>query len=330
MSSNSSSGQGPLNRAPNAGAAPTTGSANNNSSAAAKGNNASGGQQKSWMSRLGDMGSKVGSFAGDKNTIIAFMVLAFIAIIVIILYIVYKIRNRNLQSVILVEKPLKLFDMQEAPVTFSSDKIVPTSNGQEYTYSFWVYIVDYDSVSSQHRRLFLRNSGSEVDQGNPVVFMDGRTNRMYIAAKTNMASSVNSLDDLLPENNNATKYMTAVVEYVPLQRWVHISVVLQDNLLTVFKDGDMYTVKNVHDLWNSGSGEERPIFMGTRGNVYVGHAQDNNTPTHGFLSRLQFFNYALMEKDVQDVYAQGPTSSGLLSTVGLNQYGVRTPIYKKD
>lgn len=319
-----------MNRASSNAATPAAPSPGSNNAAKASNAASSGQQQKGWMSRLGDMGNKVGQFAGDKNTIIAFMVLAFIAIIVIILYIVYKIRNRNLQSVILVDKPLKLFDMQEAPVTFSSDKIVPTSNGQEYTYSFWVYIVDYDSVSSQHRRLFLRNSGSEVDQANPVVFMDGRTNRMYIATKTNMASSVNSLDDLLPENNNATKYMTAVVEYVPLQRWVHISVVLQDNLLTVFKDGDMYTVKNVHDLWNSGAGEERPIFMGTRGNVYVGHAQDNNTPTHGFISRLQFFNYALMEKDVQDVYAQGPTSGGVLSTVGLNQYGVRTPIYRKD
>jgi len=279
---------------------------------------------------MSSMGSSVASFVGDRQTTIAFMVLTFIAIIIIIMYVVYKIRNRNLSSVLMVEKPLKLFDMEQAPVTFASDKIVPTNNGQEYTYSFWVYIVDYDTVSNQHRRIFLRNNGSDVDQANPVVFMDGRTNKLYIAAKTNMASEVTDLEGLLPDNNNTSKYLTAVVEYIPLQRWVHISVVLQDNLLTVFKDGDMYTVKNVHDLWDSNSGEERPIFMGTKGNVYIGHAQGNNTPTHGFISRLQFHNYALMEKDVREVYTHGPYSKGILSTMGLNQYGVQSPIYKKD
>lgn len=323
------SSPGPLNRSPPNAAAPALTSNSMNRSAPtanSSGNSAPGGG--GWMSRLSGMGNKVGNFVGNKQTIIAFMALTFIVIIVIILYIVYKIRTRNLQSVLMIEKPLKLFDMDEAPVTFSNSKIVPTNNGQEYTYSFWVYIVDYDSVSSQHRRLFLRNNGSEVDQANPVVFMDGKTNRLYIAAKTNKAGSLTSLDDLLPEKNNTNKYMTAVIEYIPLQRWVHISVVLQDNLLTVFKDGDMYTVKNVHDLWDSNTGEDRPIFMGTRGNVYLGHARDNNTPTHGFLSRLQFFNYALMEKDVQHVYSQGPTSNGLF--LGLDQYGVRSPIYKKD
>lgn len=318
-------GTGPLNWTSSNNAAKS-----NNNAAAGSGSAGGGGWWASVKDSFSSAGSKVNNMLGDKQTTIAFMVLTFVAIIAIIIYIVYKIRNKNLQSVVLLETPLKLFDMEETPVKFSSDKIAPTSNGQEYTYSFWLYLVDYDIVSDQHRLIFVRNPDADVEAANPVVFMDGRTNRLYVSARTNKSQNVDDLSELVPEKSAQNNYLTAVVEYIPLQRWVHISIVMQDNLMTVFKDGDMYTVKNVHDLWNSNEDDERPFFRSTRGHVFVGNMSGNNTPTYGFISRLMFHNYALMEKDVQEVYGQGPTSKGILSRMGMGNYGVRTPVYKKD
>ena len=321
-------GSGPLNRANNANATGT-----NNSSRPANNANANanrGAPAQSWTDKLKSMGSKVGGMLGDRQTTIAFMVLTFVAIIAIIIYIVYKIRNKNLQSVILFDEPMKLFDMEETPKRFSSDKISPTSNGQEYTYSFWIYLVDYDSVSDQHRLMFVRNSESDIDGANPIVFMDGRTNRLFVSARTNKSTSIDGLSDLLPENSANSKYLTAVVEKIPLQRWTHISIVMQDNLMTVFNDGNMYTVKNVFDLWDVNNDGERPFFKSTRGNMFVGNMRGNNTPTYGYISRLMFHNYALMEKDVKEVYGNGPTSKNILSRIGMHNYGVRMPVYRKD
>lgn len=327
-SGSNSVGTGPLNR----NSTPKNSSSSNASPSANAGSSSNAGKSGSggsWTDTISNWGSQMGDMLGDRQTTIAFMVLTVIAIIVIIIYIVYKIRNRNLQSVVMIDNPLRLYEMNQTPVKFSKNKIVPTNNGQEYTYSFWLYLVDYNTVSDQQRLIFLRNDQADIDQANPVVFMDGGTNRLYIAVKTNLANQVDNLSYLLPENNQTSKYLTAVVEYVPLQRWTNIAVVLQDNLLTLFLDGKMYSVKNVHDLWNkTAQGEERPVFKGTKGDVYVGNMSGNNTPTYGFISRLSFYNYALMEKDVMHVYSQGPTSRGILARMGLPAYGLQSPIYK--
>lgn len=334
---NSSNGTGPLNRNAASGesntpasARATNGSASNagrgNSAKASDGNN---NNNNGVWDTLKGWGADLSGKMGGRQTTIAVMVLAFVILVALIVYIVYKIRQRNLQSVVMINTPLKLYQMDKQH-KFASSQIAPTTNGQEYTYSFWLYLVDYDTVSDTHRQIFLRNSDSSLADANPIVFMDGRTNRLYISVRTNQSVQVSSLDELLPENTPTSQYLTATLEYVPLQRWLFVSVVLQDNLMTVFNDGDMYTVKNVTDLWDSTSNNKRPFFKGTNGSVFVGASGANSSPTYGYISRLQFHNYALMESDVKALYAQGPTASGILSTMGLPSYGVRSPIYRLD
>lgn len=281
---------------------------------------------------MSNTASTVGTNLGRRGMTIALVVLTFVAIIVIIVYIIYRIRNRNLQTIIVVNKPLKLFDM-ESPLLFERDKIPPTNNGQEFTYSFWLYLVDYDEISSNHRLVFMRNTESTLGGASPVVFLDGRTNKLYLANRTNMSNdAITSLDQMLPENNIANGYLTGVVEYVPLQRWINITIVVQDNLVMLYQDGEVYSVLNVHDLWDastaSGS-QNRPVLAGTSGDVHVGRRTTEDTPTYGFISGLTFYNHAISQRDIGTVFSAGPTPSSNQPGF-MDKYGLRSPIYKVD
>jgi hypothetical protein len=161
---------------------------------------------------------------------------------------------------------------------------------------------------------------------------------MYIAIKTNRSTSVSTMDNVLSKNS---MYAVSVVDYVPLQRWVNIAFSIQDAILTVFLDGDIYSVRSITDVQNmdpvnttvsanttTGSASAvngRSFYSSSVGDMYIG---DTKALVKGFISRVQYFNYALTQKDIQNVYASGPVKKSLLSFIGLTEYGVRSPVYK--
>jgi hypothetical protein len=270
-------------------------------------------------------GASGGGGSSTSIALVLFVVLALFVLVVVIVYIVYRMRRGDLQSVDLVKQPIKLYNMPST-TNVPSSRIPLTLNGQEFTFSFWLYLVEFQPTS-EHKLLFMRGgNGSDVLSATPIVFLDARTNRLHISIKSNQSPGVATLPAVL--ERDTSRYVSASVDYVPLQRWVNVALVVQDNLLTVYLDGDMYTVENVFDLAPS-SANVRPIFAGTSGDVTVG-AVPGTAPTKGFLGKLQFFNHALMVQDVKSLYAQGPVPASLMSAIGLAAYGVRSPVYRVD
>jgi Concanavalin A-like lectin/glucanases superfamily len=266
----------------------------------------------------------------NKSTVALFIIIALLLIVIIVVYIVYRIRRSDLQNVIVLRDSTRLYNMKQV-YRFDASQIPPTLNGQEFTFSFWLYLVDYP-VAMNHAMLFCRGgSGQSVDKSNPVVFMDKNTNKMHIAVRTTAPrttdlnpSDVNILDTILKRQSG---FLTATIDYVPLQRWVHIMFVVQDNLLTVFMDGDIYTVANIADL---SSGSVRPVFASTNGDVFVGALPGLNQQSRSFMAKLQFYNFAVMHNDVRNSYMEGPTIQSIMGRMGLPGYGVRSPIYRLD
>lgn len=277
--------------------------------------------------------SRLASFAG-KTTIALFIIIALLLLVLIVVYIVYRIKQSDLQSVAIVRSSMRLYNMKQT-FRFDAARIPPTLNGQEYTFSFWIYVVEYPPLSN-HALLFARGgAGQSVDRCNPIVFMNKRTNRMHIAVKTTMPAT----DTLQPDvQGNAildtvlsrrSGFMTTTIEYVPLQRWVHVLFTVQDNLLTTYLDGDIYTVNNIFDMGRAGG--IRPVFAGTSGDVYVGPMPGVNAQPKAFMARLEFYNFAVVHKDVKGLYAQGPAAnSGFMGKLGLAEYGVRSPVYRLE
>jgi hypothetical protein len=269
----------------------------------------------------------------NRGPVVVFVVITILLIAAIVVFIAYRLWRRDLQTAVVLRSPRKLFGTTE-PGSLENSKIPSTVNGQEFSFSFWIYISEFTSTTN-YKLVFQRGGtpAAVTNTSSPIVFLDKSTNRMFISVRSSHESAPTfSLDTIAARGN--LDHMTAIIDYVPLQRWVHYAFVVQDNLLTVFQDGDVYTVENVHDLTetnhNSAAPGVRPFIKSTTGNITWGPLGTNTSETRGYICNLYFFNYALTSKDVRSIYEFGPVSTNVLSRLGIPEYGIRSPIYRVE
>ncbi len=273
--------------------------------------------------------SKVNSMVRKSNVIVILSVITLLVIIAVILYVIYRVRRSDLDSVHIIKKPRKLYyPGRSKPFQFASDKMPVSKHGMEYTYSFWLYINNFE-ITTTHKVIFMRGfNGKNFASASPIIYMDARTNKLYMSVRSNQSVTLTPLQHI--PNGRASRFMTGVVEYVPLQRWVHLAMVVKDNLLTVFMDGEMYTVENVLDLSTNTNGT-RPIFTPSAGDVMVG-SMPGSSNLQGYITQLTFYNHALSLHDIKyDVYSKGPfnVSQSIMGKLGVGDYRLRTPVYKE-
>lgn len=296
----------------------------------------------SWVSALGNRFSKL-----DPTSMVVFSVVCVIVLVMIITYIIWRVRRSDLKSTVLVKDPIQMFGSGVVPLSIDQTKIPPCLSGQEYSYSFWVYIVQYTPASAP-MMLFGRGSQANNQGGSPIVFLDQNTNKMYVSIAIN---STTSKSVAITSVATSTAYVTAQVDYVPMQRWVNIAFVIQDYLLTVYMDGDIYTVRNVTDSPDASSPAAiaaaaasrlastqaqatgaavpppppRPSFSSSTGSIVVG---DSKSQPQAFMSQLLYFNYSLTQQDVYACYSAGPMSPSAMALIGIPAYGIRSPLYR--
>ena len=280
------------------------------------------------------------AFTDNWVTIVTVFTLLFIVLVIV--YVVYRINMNNLQSVTLSSGILKL----ASDYQIKENGYIPnTVNGQEFSYSFWVFVTEVRR-SDAAKLLWYRSTGgagtNAQQEANPVVYMHPTTNKLTIMLKTNMttlgepdytrtrpsdSSTVYTRLSLADQKNE--KILKPTIEYLPLQRWVHVVFVVQDDSVSIYMDGNVYSVDVVTKLQDA-SGNERPVFKGTAGSVVMGVDESFSSaaiaPINGYLSKAEFFNYALMPDHVKRLYAKGPIERTWLSMVGLSGYKFQNPL----
>lgn len=229
-------------------------------------------------------------------------------------------------------------------------------NGKRFTFSFWIYIHNMSKNAGQPRHVLHRGDENNYMTGSPSVIMAPDSNKLHIFFDTTTSETKPSDYD---NQNRITKirWLTAkrgiTIDYVPLQRWVHVGVVVNETanggsiasyvdgeLVNTVTTGQAFKVKKSTD---TNEYEVQPtltnLALARKGDIFVGGANDNEAGLgfSGLVSVVQFFNYDLNSKDIYNVYAQGPmyltAADKLANAIGIgnvtNQYGVRNPIYKK-
>lgn len=234
-------------------------------------------------------------------------------------------------------------------------------NGKRFTFSFWIYIHNLQKNAGQLKHVLHRGEENNSFGGSPAVFLDSTGNKLYIAfgSTTPTTDEPATLAQETPEVR--IKYAAAkrgvTVDYVPIQRWVHISVVANENAnggsISAYVDGELVqtnatnristikgTVSNNGQLINYRvSPTLANLALDRKGNVYIGGANDATAGMgfSGLVSLVEFHNYDLNSKDIYSIYEKGPlyltTADKVANTIGMgaltSQYGVRNPIYKK-
>lgn len=268
-----------------------------------------------------------------SSWIIILIVAAMLILVLVVIYIVSMVKKNKLQNVSMQETMINMTDRNIIPYKVPSTNLSLVTNGQEFSYTFWIILnSNYDSTSD-YKLIMQRgntNTSTFSSNTNPIIFLDKNVNSMYICISTTQVKNQKIPTDILATNQQGqytSGYLISKIDYVPLQRWVFIGIVIKDTTLYVFMDGDLYSATTVYNVFSTNTNSVRPIIKGTNGDLTIG---DKVNTTPGYVSNSKFFNYGLTQKEMQSNYNQGPSKTSLLAMFGLKNYGVRSPIYEID
>lgn len=297
--------------------------------------------------------------SSDKLPMIILIAVTVLIFVFVILYITFAMKSSSLDGKTLVKKPINL-DKLSSPVQVPNGEMPKSVVGMEYSYVFWMYLerfvqtADSNNITKPYHKLIMyRGSVDDQSSANPIIFMDGLSNKLYVVIKTtesSLSQTDKSLHSILSNNyfltdksfDDTTKnlHLVMTIDYVPLQRWVQVGCVVDNKVITLYLDGEIYSVKSVDEFRSARKpyvnrlGKEVPynlIIDKTDGDLFIGKNNLGNRYTiEGYIGKVEYFNYALTMKDVKNSYYSGPISKGILSMFGISQYGFRSPVYKMN
>lgn len=285
-----------------------------------------------------EVSSQVGKLieSGGQAWVIILIIVAMVILVLIVIYIVSMVKKTSLQSVVLQPSIITLDNRSAVPYSVPSANMSLVSNGQEFSYSFWIFLGGSYKPTAQHKILIQRGnqnqySGSLLQIGtstNPLIMLDKSANMMYFAVKTNAVTAAASPSTIFSRDSNGvfngnTGHLVTYIDYVPLQRWVNVALVVKNTAIYIYMDADLYSVISLSDLKLTTN--LNPMMSGSTGDLAIG---DNVMNTPGFISLTRFYNYALGQPDLQTLYNNGPALTTWLSYLGLGNYGVRSPVYE--
>ena len=291
-------------------------------------------------------------FSNEKAPLFIIIGLTIILFVIVILYITFQMKSKNMQGKLLNDAPINL-GSKETPTTVKSADIPLTMSGREYSYGFWLYLetfnptVTVNGMQRNHKIIMYRGAIDSFSTANPIIFMDAETNKLYVIIRTTNSSSnsIDTLDSIITNNffttddrnvteEIANKHLILSVDYVPLQRWVNVTVVVDNKIITLYVDGELYSVKSVDEfkaMSRIGNTISYNLLVDkTDGDLQIGKSPQAalyNT-IDGYIGKIEFFNYAVNASEVKKSYEAGPIASNWLSWFGINQYGIRSPVYK--
>jgi len=287
--------------------------------------------------------NNVTTFLNDPNVFYGLIIVIIVAIICAALmyyFIVEKVFNKKTLVVEKTKYPIKGHVRTEIPL----DNVPISGNGKRRTYAFWIYINDMSNMKNTYKNVFTigDNKGNYTDKS-PGVFLDKNSNKLWIRFSSSTQIVPVNLNALSATGNNDFWKRCVKINYVPLQRWVHIAVVVSDTTsggqITCYVDTELESTYS-HDDKNPYSDDgitlgadpnnklqinnldlDKGGYLVCGGDSSVG---TNEVGFNGLLSKVTIVNYDLNKKDITKFYNEGPID-GLLASVG---YGVRNPVYK--
>jgi hypothetical protein len=289
-----------------------------------------------------------------------YFIIVLIVIAAFVCYILYYIITDSVikQQRILIpgtEMPIICSQHNQHPFTQELD----SGNGNKRTYCFWIYIFDIKAADGQYRHvasIYPNKSDTvfhSVKDSTIYIRLDSKKNSLQVRFPTvdddkttfEADSGKMPINDFLvntkgTENKNL---VTGVeIEYIPIQRWVHVGIVINDiggGSFNIFIDGNYTKTENNQTVSSKDNSSNNRSHYGANSVINVGKLNMNHkgvlhvggvAPAYGFsglISKFTIFNYDMNRNDIYKEYSAGPMK-GILASMGLTAYGIRNPVYK--
>ena len=253
------------------------------------------------------------------------VVIVFILVVImiyVILYVYRQYNNTSLKTVTMLKKPVKVPSSSLKNIS-SSTQLPENVNGKEFSYSLWMYIDAEDTEITSNNKLVLTrmNSSSNLTEASPIFMLNRKSNKLHVYTKQER-TYLSRPNDIETFGNS-----TLTIPYIPLQRWVNVILVIDNNFLQLFMDGELREVRDlsVGETYNNRSS----VVVTPTGDMVIGSL--NEIPSfNGYVSKVQVFNYALTLDHAKFVYKAGPLHKSILSAIGVPHYGLQSPFYRID
>jgi hypothetical protein len=221
--------------------------------------------------------SKGGGFFGNPMIWIAIGVI----ILGVIIYFFYK-NNQKYEA----NNPVLLGYTKDAkvPIIVDGSKIPKVQEGDSWSYSFWIFISDYDYLYNQTKSILTtgQTNGSSVAPG---VFLGPQNSDLVI--------KVNTIQE--PSSEITFNGEDLVVRDLPLQRWICVVVTYSNSIVSLYLNGKLTKSKQLNS----------PA-------VNLNSTRVSITPNGGFsgqISNVQYYNHELSPYDIYRIYILGNDSS---------------------
>lgn len=187
------------------------------------------------------------------------------------------------------------------PISLSDNE----RTGIEFSYSFYLY-VNPNTFRQEEGLLHVFHKGysRQYPLLGPGVFIKSNENTMRVYM-----------------NSSATWNNFVDIENLPVQKWVHIALVVRANALEVYVNGDIakrlnfsgglpyqnfqniyvFSQRTIHLVGDDQTGTNRVASLNGKSFRVFGAYQ-------GMLSRLRHFNYALSYTEIAGLLSEGPSS----------------------
>lgn len=211
----------------------------------------------------------------------------FGAVIVIIIYIFYTsvFADKSKNDLVTMHNGMK------NEVRINSEKL-SVSKSADYTYSFWIYVNDYNKFYGNEKVVLKR---SETIQGKEKVFpkisLGENQNDMHFKVTTGQTSS-------------ETRDHEIVVNNIPLQKWNHVIMTKSGNTIDIYLDGKLVKTNILPATASSVVDED----------IIITPKPDGATGDYGFagyLSKVNYFPNAINTREAYQLYKEG-YGSGML------------------
>lgn len=278
----------------------------------------------------------------SDNTSVLFLVIVLLVIAAVVGYIIYYIITDTVlyqQRILIPGSDVPLFCNQLTELPFKQE--LASGNGKKRSYCFWIYIFNINAGAGTYRHVAHvsnNDNNTNIKDASPHIILDKDKNTLHVRFALNTEDEPlwtkrdnyvgSDIDDYLKYRGFATGFS---IDYVPIQRWVHVGFVIDDiggGSITTYIDGNYY---KKHDKNNGLNGQLRldKLNLNSKGSLLVGGVDGGDAPIgfSGLLSKFTMFNYDLNKNDMYKEYHAGPMN-GMLASLGIGAYGLRNPIYK--
>lgn len=162
---------------------------------------------------------------------------------------------------------------------------VNQNQGLEFTWNFWYFIKDVTTLTG---------NGLIFSKGKPQTSQTqflGVCPGAYISKLGDRVQMIVAMNTMLDPSLNNTGVEQIVIKDIPLNKWVHCSIRVQNLSVDVYINGVMTQRKNLQTLPNQNYQD-----------TYVGDQNGFN----GFISSLHYYSRALNYDEIQNDFVKGP------------------------